>query len=412
MKGDSTMSLADALNNRRLQVWNEMQELVDRTDAEGRSFSGEEEGKWANMNAEITKIDERIKAVRDAEARTNAADAAVNRGPRKATNSDEFRNFLTLGNPQKVFEARAPHGVSFRDLSKLSAGAGADVVPTSFYGQLVQHLVETGALLGAGVTVLNTDSGENIEIPKTTAHSSAALIAEAGSITESDPAFAKVTLGSFKYATAFQVSTELLKDSGVDMQGYLAAQAGRALGIKFGEEIVVGDGSGNPNGIVTASSAGVTGAAAIAGGLGAQETAGRGVDYLIDLQHSVLAPYRKSPACGWLMSDATAAIVRKLKTTEGMYVWQPSILAGQPDLLLSKPVHIDTNVADMAADAKSIVFGDFSRYFVRIAGGIRFERSDDFAFANDLVTFRAIMRADGDLVDTAGVKHFLGGAAA
>ncbi len=410
------MSLADALNSRRLQVWNEMQELVDRTDAEGRSFSGEEESKWANMNAEISKLDGRIKEVRDAEARSKAADEAVNRGPQKRliTGADataELRSWAR-GERGKGFDVRMPAGVSFRDLSKLSAGAGANTVPTSFYGQLVQHLVETGAFMGAGVTVLNTASGENLEIPKTTSHSSAAKIAETASITESDPVFGKVTLGAYKYATAFQVSSELVQDSGVDLEGYLASQAGQALGLALGDAIVNGDGSGDPNGVVTASSLGVTGAAAIGGGLGTQSTAGQGLDYIIDLVHSVIAPYRRSSACGFLMSDPTAAKVRKLKNSEGVYAWQPSNIVGMPDRLLNFPVTIDTFVPDMAADAKSIIFGDFSKYFVRMAGPIRFERSDDYAFANDLVTFRAVLRADGNLVDQTGaVKHFLGGAA-
>ncbi|WP_330242009.1 phage major capsid protein [Streptomyces sp. NBC_00525] len=411
------MSLADALNSRRLQVWNEMQELVDRTDAEGRSFSGEEDAKWANMNAEIAKIDERIKSVRDAEARTNEVDAIVNRSGRKlitGADADAELRAWARGERGKGYEVRPVGPVNFRDLTTGTAATpyAGNTVPQSFYAQLVQHLIENGALLGAGVTVLNTASGEGLTIPKTTAHSTASLTAEGATITESDPVFGSVELGAYKYATAFQVSSELLQDSGVDLTGYLASQAGRALGNKFGTDIVTGAGSSGPKGIVTASTLGVTGAAAISGGLGSQATAGQGVDYLIDLFHKVIAPYRQSPSCGWLMSDPTAAMVRKLKTSEGAYVWQPSVIAGQPDLLLSKPVTIDTNVADMAADAVSIVFGDFSRYFVRMAGPIRFERSDDFAFTNDLVTFRAVMRADGDLVDTTGaVQHFKGGAA-
>ena len=56
------------------------------------------------------------------------------------------------------------------------------------------------------------------------------------------------------------------------------------------------------------------------------------------------------------------------------------------------------------------VFGDFSGYYARFAGPIRIERSDDFAFLNDLVTFKFVMRADGDLIDLSAVKHFLGAA--
>ena len=73
----------------------------------------------------------------------------------------------------------------------------------------------------------------------------------------------------------------------------------------------------------------------------------------------------------------------------------------------------DTNVADPAADAKSVCFGDMSKYFIRDVKGVRVERSADFAFQNDLITWRFILRTDGDLIDTTGaVKHFVGGAAA
>jgi HK97 family phage major capsid protein len=82
-------------------------------------------------------------------------------------------------------------------------------------------------------------------------------------------------------------------------------------------------------------------------------------------------------------------------------------VVGQPDSILGKPVFIDPFVASPAANAESIFFGDWSMFFVRYAGGIRFERSDDFAFANDLVSFRALLRADAALVDLTGaVKSF------
>jgi HK97 family phage major capsid protein len=63
----------------------------------------------------------------------------------------------------------------------------------------------------------------------------------------------------------------------------------------------------------------------------------------------------------------------------------------------------------VATGAKSIAFGDFSQFFVRIVGPVRFERSDDFLFGTDLVAFRAIIRGDGTLVDQTGaIKTFQG----
>jgi HK97 family phage major capsid protein len=85
---------------------------------------------------------------------------------------------------------------------------------------------------------------------------------------------------------------------------------------------------------------------------------------------------------------------------------------GAPDLLLGKPIAADPFMPASATGARSIAFGDFSQFFVRLAGGIRFERSDDFAFGTDLVSFRAILRGDGALVDLTGaIKVYQGNAA-
>jgi hypothetical protein len=256
--------------------------------------------------------------------------------------------------------------------------------------------------------VLNTSGGDTIQVPKTTAHTDAAIVAEAGPIGDNDPTFGQTELGAYKYGRIIQVSRELLTDTGVDLEGYLAMSAGRALGNAFGAHAITGTGSGQPRGIITDATAGATGPTGAGGGFGSQSNAGEGADLLIDLFHSVIAPYRMSQSCRWMMSDTTAGAVRKIKTSEGQYIWQPSVIAGQPDTILGKPVLTDPNVPDIDNDNESVLFGDFSQYFGRLAGGIRFERSDEYAFGNDLVTFRAIMRADGALVDLTGaVKYFL-----
>ena len=105
------------------------------------------------------------------------------------------------------------------------------------------------------------------------------------------------------------------------------------------------------------------------------------------------------------------AAIRKIKDQQGQYLWAPSLQVGQPDTLLGKPVYTDPNIAGVGLGAKSVLFGDLSAYYVRFAGGVRFERSDDFDFDHDLVTFRALLRADGLLADQTGaVKYFAGGA--
>lgn len=203
------------------------------------------------------------------------------------------------------------------------------------------------------------------------------------------------------------MSRELIDDTGVDLIGYLSRQAGRALGNAFGQDLVTGTGSGEPRGVIIDAAAGVTGPTGTTTTFGNQATVGQGFDLLISLFHSVIAPYRNSASSGWLMNDTTAALVRRIKSTDGVYAWQPSLVVGAPDTILGKPVVIDPNVASPAANAETIAFGDWSTYFVRIVGGVRFERSDDFRFANDLVAFRALLRGDGALTDLTGsIKTF------
>lgn len=397
------------LRERRANVWEQAKALADRAADENRAFTGEEESTWTTLNAELDKLDERIKNVLDGEQRakdTEEAFTKLNGGPGTRANAEgkvtELRKFMA-GQSGPSFEVRSENPVDFRTLSKLTAGAGGNTVQTSFYDRIVAHMIESSAILGAGPTVITTGGGETIQVPKTTAHSSAAIVTEGAAIAASDPAFGQVSLGAYKYGLLIQVSRELIDDTTTDLEGYLAMQAGRALGNAFGAHAVTGTGTAQPRGVVTDATLGVTGGTGAAGAFNA--------DNLIDLYFSVIAPYRNSPSARWLMRDATIASVRKLKDTTGNYIWQPSYQAGAPDTLLGKPVLTDPNVAAVALSAKSVLFGDMSQYFVRMVNGIRFERSNDYAFNTDLVTFRALLRADGALVDTTGaVKYFAGAA--
>lgn len=407
---------AKRLIDKRANSWEQAKALLDTAESEDRGLSAEEQAKWDRIMADIDALDERRKNVEAAmQAEADAAEAlrrlnsgklepAANGGV--SAEEEAVRAFMLGTDPSKRALEMAPprlgvNGLHQRTLSKLSAGAGANTVPTSFYDRLVEHMIEVSGLLQGGPTLLQTTSGENIEIPKTTSHSTAALTAEAAAITASDPAFGKVTLGAYKYAVLVQVSTELLTDTAVDLLGYLGRQAGRAVGNAFGVDLAVGNGTNKPNGLVTAATTGVTGSTGVTGAFTA--------DNLIDLHYSVIAPYRNSPSCAWLMRDSTMGNVRKLKDSAQGYLWAPSLAVGQPDTILGKPVRTDPNIAAVALSAKSVLFGDLSAYFVRLAGGVRWERSDEYAFANDLVTFRCIVRGDGNLVDVTGaVKSFAG----
>jgi len=399
--------LINTLQEQRKNIHEQAKILLDGADAEKRDLSAEEAQSFDRMNSDLDSLGARIEQIRAFEARKADADAAmadVMSGPQSRGSEspamDEVRSFLR-GEKAAVTLNR---DVKFRDLTKGTASSGGATVPTSFYGQLMEHIIETSGVMSANPTVLETASGETIEIPVTTSYSTATLTAENVALTESDPAFAKRSLGAYKYGIIVQAPRELIEDTGVDLEGFLARQCGRGLGNGFGTDLVVGNASSKPSGIVQTATTGVTGAASVAGAFTA--------DNLIDLFYSVNSGYRSSKSAAWMMRDATIAAVRKLKeASTGAYLWAPG-LQGAPDTILGKPVVSDPNVAAVALSAKSIIFGDFSAYFVRIAGGIRFERSTDFAFNTDQITFKAVLRGDGILADQTGaIKVFVGNAA-
>jgi HK97 family phage major capsid protein len=420
-------ALAQKLVEARQRAWDAAQKIADTAAEEGRAFSGEEESAWQSANAELEALDKRIQSVLDGEKRAKAAEDSFNQldgrpitrsgaGSNEDDVAKELRSFLRGESGKRTYDVLPPGGkapIDMRTLSKLTTGAGGNTVPTSFYDRLMAHLVEVSTVLQAGATVLRTDGGETIQVPKTTGHSTAALTAEAASLSASDPAFGQASLGAYKYGVLIQVSRELVDDTGVDLEGYLAMQAGRALGNAFGADAITANGSSKPTGVLNNTTLGVTGPTGANGGLGATSgTANSGGDFLIDLYYSVIAPYRASSAAAWMVRDSTMAVVRKIKDTTGAYMFQPALVAGTPDLLIGKPIYTDPFVPAIATGAKSIIFGDWSQFFVRMVGGVRFERSDDYAFANDLVTFRALLRADSILVDQTGaLKHFIGNAA-
>ena len=157
-----------------------------------------------------------------------------------------------------------------------------------------------------------------------------------------------------------------------------------------------------PTGIVTASGSGVTGGTGVSGAFTA--------DNLIDLFYSLDGAARLLPGVGWMMNGASVGAVRKLKDTAGNYIFQPSLDGNQRDLLLGRPVYENPHMASAGTGNKSVICGHFPSYFTRVVGGIRLDRSDEFAFNAGLTTFRAQVRIDGGLPQSSHVLHFVGAA--
>jgi len=380
----------------RLRIWEQAKEILDRADAEKRELSAEEKQSYERMTADL---EERAKFIADARSLSERESRAA-----EAASSFEIRNTDATDNDSAMLRKLANGEVrslnfEHRTLTKGSTGAP---VPTSFYDQVIELARTTGPMLETS-TILNTAGGENLQIPSVSAYSTGAITSEGSAISASDPTMNSfITLGAYKYGFLVQVSRELVEDTGVDLLGFVATNVGQGIGYAVNAGLTTGTGTVQPTGIVTAAGSALVGGTGVTGAFTA--------DNLIDLAYQVDTVARRRPGAGFMMNAASIGAVRKLKDTAGNYVFQPALSADKRDLILGFPVFENPHMASTAVGAKSVIFGDLSSYFVRQVGGIRLDRSDDYAFNTDLVTFKATMRVDGNLPQSSHIKFFKGAA--
>jgi HK97 family phage major capsid protein len=379
----------------RKRSWEEAKALLDTAAAEKRDLTAEENEKYARISQDLdsrAKVIETLKT--DAERELRAAEAMKGFEAQARPESEVRTNEPTDADTIRQLARGEIRTANFekRDVLKSSTGSP---VPTSFYDQVLLLARFVGPMLETS-TILNTAGGENLQIPSLATYSSGTAFAESVAIGESDPTFNNfVTLSAYKYSFLTQVSRELVEDAGVDILGFLAQQVGNAMGYSVNEALTIGTGTIQPNGIVTRAGSAVTGTSL-------NPTA----DNLIDLVYSIDTAGRRLPGTGFQMNSSSIANVRKLKDGAGQYLFAPSLSADARDLLLGYPIFENPSMATAASAVKPVIFGHLPSYYVRQVGGLKLDRSDDFAFSNDLVTFRATFRVDGNLIQTSHIKFF------
>jgi HK97 family phage major capsid protein len=426
-RGAAVPNLLDQLRERRGEARTAADEILTRAAADGRDPAPEELVQYQAHVAAEREAADAMEAERDRQLAEVRAMATRGRQPTLSRESAElarqFRAAIYSKNPApiEVFAEQFPDEwpaevpepiqgragrviVHTRDTLKSTA---TQALSTNVYSTIVMHLVETSSLMRAGATVVTTATGEDLIIPKSTGFVTSTIIPEGQQITESDPTLATVTLKAFKYANYFEISQELANDTPTNLLDFLARQAALSLGLGatgYGDDLINGVGTTQPRGLLLDAGTGVTGPAGTAAGLGVQGTLNQGTDALWNLVGSVAEPYAESDNAAFLMRNAVNVGIRKLRDTSG----QPVNGLTDRRNLLGYPVYTDPFMPAAANGAEYIAFGDLSKYFIRIVNGIRFERSDEFKFQNDLIAFRCIIRLDGALIDTAAVKTFVG----
>lgn len=389
------MSKILELREKRARAWDAAKAFLDSKRGENGLLSDEDTATYEKMENDVVALGKEIERLE--------RQAAIDLELSKAT-SNPITNEPTKGTEEKTGRASAEYRRSFWSAMRTRAGEGLDpnvknalqigtdseggyLVPDEYERTLVEALEEEN-IFRTIANVITTSSGDR-KIPIVASKGTASWIDEEGAIPESDDSFGQVTIGAYKLGTLIKVSEELLNDSVFPLESYISKEFARRIGNKEEESFFTGDGSGKPTGVLAA-----TGGAQV--GVTTASATAITIDEVLDLFYSLKAPYRNRAV--FVMNDSTVKAIRKLKDGQGQYLWQPSVQAGTPDTILNRPLYTSSYVPAIEASAKTIVFGDFSYYWVADRQGRVFRRLNELFAVTGQVGFIATQRVDGKLI--------------
>ena len=397
------MNTPNALNEKRLNLWNQMQDLLKRAKAENRNLSADEHEQFGKMDKDLTAL----KAQIDTELRAAALSAEFDTTePKKEIRAEKKDYNSAFGRLLRT----GPGGLTSEEAQILAEkrGTATQIVGTDSLGgylvkdiwsdQIDSTMKQFGGMLENGY-VFKTETGGDFKIPTDDNRATVAHIpGENTQSIVSDETFGIKTMGAFVIDSYWIKATyEMLADSAYDLEGYIRDRIAERIGRKLNTYLTTGTGSGEPAGVVTGSTLGKT-CAAVAAVTRSE---------ILDLIHSVDPAYRKSKFCKLMFNDSTLLAIKKLTigSSDDRPLWQPSIITGEPDKLEGYPIVINQDMASMATGNKFGLFGDFSKYWIRKVWDIALVVSKEKYIDYRAMAYNGFARYDGLLVNTAAVKH-------
>lgn len=397
------------LRQKRSQLVTQARELLNRPQSEKRSMTQEEENQYERIMADVDSIakeierEERVSGLENQmEQRSHVQGKPNPQGlsfQQQDSSDSEYRSAfwsVLRNSPNTYVNPEHLKTLDTRSMAVGSNASGGYLVPNEFERQLVQKLEEEN-IMRKLAKVIQTSSGAH-EIPIPTNKGTATWLGESDQYVESDITFEQKILEAFKMGTIVQVSEELMNDSVIDIEEFVTNTFAERFGVLEEDAFIKGDGIGKPKGILQEATEGKVGLAT-----------GITADDLMDVYHGLKRPYR--PRATWVMNDSSIKVIRKLKDNDGQYIWQPGLQAGQPDLLLGRPVYASSFMPTMATGAKSLIFGDISNYWIADRQGRVMQRLNELYAANGRVGFRMYQRVDGKLIIPESVVYFQNAAA-
>lgn len=362
------------------------------------------------IDADIAREDRLNQLAGDEHAQHEAALHAATRngGDGGSSEASALRAMLTGGlsalTPEQRQAMASRQNPDIRAAMSTTTGSeGGYTVATEFSKSLIEAMKATGSVRSVA-SVIQTSTGAQMLFPTTDATSEEGeIVGQNTAVTALDTTFGQASLDVYKYSSkSIALPFELLQDSMFDIEAYIQNLLRMRLGRIQDRHHVLGDGTGQPHGVVAKSTLGKAGATG--------QTVSVTYDDLVDLEHSVDPAYRA--ACKYMMNDSTLKALRKIKDSQARPIFVPGYEQGNPggapDRLMGREIVINQYMAVMAASAKSILFGDFSKYLVRDVMDVTLFRMTDSAYTlKGQVGFVGFCRSGANMVDNGGaLKHY------
>lgn len=377
------------LINKRAVAWQAAKDFAENHRNENGLMEAADMETYDKMEKDITDYTKEIERMQRQEA--------MDRELEKATSTPIVEKPKVMEDEEpKSFRARKEYKdamlnairSNFRNVSNvLQEGVDADggyLVPEELDRKLVEKLNEENIFRGFS-DVITTGGERKINIADT--EPAASWIEEGGALVFSDAKFSQITLDAHKLHVAIKVTEELLYDNVFGLENYIVRKFAEALSNAEEDAFLNGNGEGKPLGIFDATGGGTIAEELTAAILKA--------DNIMDLIYDLKRPYRRKAR--FITNDKTIALIRKLKDNNGAYLWQPALVAGEPDKILGYPVHTSAFCPQMEAGKPFMAFGDFSYYKIGDRGTRSFAELKELFAGNGMVAFVAKERVDGKL---------------
>lgn len=368
--------------------------ISQNAEAEKRAITKEESDQIDKIINDEHLYEKELRALQLAESKVVSVEAPAAEDQEKRY-TEAFLRYIRFGERSDILEQKR----TTQSGLNTTAATGGYTIPTTLGDMIIKSVINQSDMLNY-VTIKNTTSGNPMTYPtRDDTSNKGRWLAEETQATQTLVTYGSKTLNAWTLVSdMIPVSFQVLQDSGFDFSAEVGAIAAERIARGIDYALIQGNGTSEPNGLEAA--------ATTQGAYFAKTAITRLV--ILDLIHSINRAYRDPQKCKFVMADATLKMIKKLaiSSSDDRSLWQPDLSKPEAGTIEGYGYVINDNVDIFGtAGNKPMYFGDLSQYYFRMVGGVQLmvlnERYADFLQKG----FMAYMRADGELMNVAAVKH-------